>query len=255
MEVESAGDMYIDYGNKMVGIVPTKKKKWNLFIYTLIMDKEIIFKLLSWYADRSEKAKGCIKHIVMSSHNPIIALEAIQSWFNRHNKWKLFTSLKVYTYEFKGYVTPVNNLKEHKKASRDLFKQDVIKEVLFGERRIHTKIHDTLPVKYGENAKVSSSIIGTYTKVFGEVKNNIIFKASIIEEDTNLDNCVIMQVTVIKKGSKLSNVILEKFSIIGKGDDYHGRVKKALIKTGCKINIWIMKKKSTVLYIWRESIY
>ena len=111
MEVESEGDMSKDLnGNKVVGIAPTKKKLWNLFIDTLIMDKEIIFKLLSWYADRTY----------------LDSTDVINE--------NLSHLLKVYSYEFKSYVTPVNNLEDYMKASRDVFKQDVIKEVLFSER-------------------------------------------------------------------------------------------------------------------------
>ena len=86
-------------------------------------------------------------------------------------------------------------------------------------------------------------IIGTYTKVFGEVKNSIVFRASIIEEDTKLDNCVSMQGEVIKKGAKISNIILEKSAIVGEGADYHGIEKKPLIIIRLKIYIWIMKKQ------------
>ena len=207
MDATSNADLAIELdGNKVKSIVPAKKKKVNMFLDSLIIDKEILFKLLSWYAD-----KTYLDIVDIINEN--------------------LSHLKVYAYEFTGYVAPINNLNDYMNASRDLFKPEVMKEVLFGERIILTKIHDAPPVKYGENAKVSSSILGTGAKVFGEVKNSIVFRASIIEENAKIDNCVIMQGAVVKKGAILSNVILEKDAIVGENAEYHGTLNKPLIIT------------------------
>lgn len=207
MVEESTGDMALDLnGDKVVGISPAKKKMTKVFLDTFIIDKEIMFKLLSWYADRSY-----LDIIDIINEN--------------------LSHLKVYGYEFKGYVAPINNLEDYMNASKDLFKPEVMKEVLFGERSIYTKIHDAPPVKYGDNSKVSSSIIGAGAKIFGEVKNSIVFRASVVDKGAKLDNCIIMQGAIVNEGAVLSNVILEKGAIVGEKAEYHGTAKKPLIIT------------------------
>lgn len=193
--------------NNVVGIKKAKTSGGDIFLDTLIIDNDILEKFIDWYKDNSY-----LDLIDVINEN--------------------ISHIKVSAYEFTGYVASINNVKEYMKESFDMLDADVIKEIfLKDDRIIKTKIHDAPPAKYGEKSKVTNSIVGTGSKIDGEVKDSVIFRDCIIEEKTKISNSVIMQGSVISEGANLENVIIEKDVIILAGAVLKGSQDKPLIIT------------------------
>lgn len=91
--------------------------------------------------------------------------------FNRDILSRNLKNLRVYGYNFKGYFGNICDLKSYYNVSKDLLKLEV-REELFNQpgHAIYTKVRDSAPTKYGDNAKVSDSLIADGCIIEGEVK-------------------------------------------------------------------------------------
>lgn len=89
--------------------------------------------------------------------------------------------------------------------------------------KIHTKITDNPPTKYGENALVANSLVGSGCKIDGHVKNSILFREAEIGKGSVVNNSIIMQKNIIGESVLLENVILDKFVTIKDGTILRGR--------------------------------
>lgn len=194
-----------DYGKvKTFRRLKKVEKDANLFIDTMIADREIILAFIDWYKDNS--------HVDLYD---IIG----------ENLGHLFVT----GYEFNGYVKSINSITDYMEASKDLLCDDVIKELFMSGRPIHTKVHDAAPVKYFDTATVKKTMVGTGSLVKGSVENSIVFRNTVISEGAKIKNSVIMQKTRIGKKVILENVICEKNVVIGDGEVYKGTENKPII--------------------------
>lgn len=181
------------------------EKNVNLFLDSLIVDREVILAIIEWYKDNSY----------------LDLCDAIGENLGH---------LSVQGYEFKGYVKSINSVTDYKNASKELLDDDVLKEVFMNEKRfIHTKVHDAAPVKYFDTAKVNLALVGTGSIIKGEIKNSIIFRDCVIDEGAKIENCVIMQKCHIGKNVTLENVICEKDIVVEAGEVHKGTDKKPII--------------------------
>lgn len=183
-----------------------KEKNVNLFLDAFILDKDVAIKLIEWYKDNSY----------------MDLIDAIAENISR---------LSLYAYEFKGYVKAINNINDYMDASKELLDDNVISELFMGERLIHTKVHDAAPVKYFDTAKVSNALVGTGSKIKGNIENSIVFRDTIIEAGAKIKNSVVMQKCYVGKNSVLENVILEKGLRVEDNEIHKGTDKKIIIIT------------------------
>ncbi len=176
----------------------------NVFMDAMIIDRDLILKILSWYHNQSY----------------LDLLDVIRENLDQ---------LRVFGYEFKGYVRGISNSVEYMAASMELLEPAVIQELFMGKRHIRTKVQDAHPAKYGPNAKVTNAMIATGCVVKGIVRNSIVFRGCTIEEGTVVRNSILMPNTVLDKGVALDRVICDKFSHITKGVTLNGTAERPLI--------------------------
>jgi glucose-1-phosphate adenylyltransferase len=66
--------------------------------------------------------------------------------------------------------------------------------------------------------ELSNSNFGDGTVVYGgRVRNSVIRREVVIEDDVEIDGCVIMDYVMIKRGSRLRNTIVDRHNIIDTG--------------------------------------
>ncbi len=124
---------------------------------------------------------------------------------------------KVVAYDFKGYWKDVGTLGSYWEANMELV--DIIPEFNLYEEfwRIYTK-SDILPPQYIDEAgKVTESIVGEGTEVYGEVSHCVIGSGVTIGKGAVVRDSIIMNGTVIGEGCVVDKAIIAENVEIGAG--------------------------------------
>ncbi len=127
---------------------------------------------------------------------------------------KQFQSLKIYQYDFKGYYAGIDSMAAYYKHNMELLDKNV-RDELFGDRDIYTKVRDSAPSKYGENAVVKNSLISDGCEIEGVVENSILFRGVKVGKGTVIRNSIVMQDNIIGANASLNCVITDKNVVIG----------------------------------------
>ena len=122
-------------------------------------------------------------------------------------------SLKIFAYEFKGYYASIDSMEAYFKHNMSLLKKDV-RDELFADRDIFTKVRDSAPSKYGEGAIVRNSLISDGCEIEGTVENSILFRGVKVEKGAVVKNSIIMQDNIIGANASLDCVITDKNVVI-----------------------------------------
>lgn len=123
---------------------------------------------------------------------------------------------KVVAYDFKGYWKDVGTLGSYWEANMELV--DIIPEFNLYEEfwRIYTK-SDILPPQYvDESGKVTESIVGEGTEVYGEVSHCVIGSGVTIGKGAVVKDSIIMNGTVIGEGAVVDKAIIAEDVVVGK---------------------------------------
>lgn len=118
-------------------------------------------------------------------------------------------SLKIMAYEHKGFYRAITSLLAYYESNLALLDEKNRAE-LFGDRSVFTKIRDSAPTKYGNNAIVKNSMIADGCVIEGEVENSILFRNVKVGRGTVVKNSIVMQDTVLGEYSSLNYMILDK---------------------------------------------
>lgn len=162
-----------------------KCKYKSLGIY--IMKRKYLLDLLS----------DCVTHNLHSFER-----DAMQHVFNRGDA--------IQAYVFDKYVAKIEDVKSYFSASMDMLDKDIRDQVFLKSRPILTKIHDSAPTYYGEDAVVSDSLIADGSRIEGTVENSIIFRGCNIAKGAVVKDSIIMQSGIISEGVELSYVVTDK---------------------------------------------
>lgn len=131
--------------------------------------------------------------------------------------------LKVYGYEYKGFMRRISSLKCYFDANLDLIDKKNL-DCLFSNHPVYTKIRDDAPVRYGIGSKVNKIIAGDGCYIEGDVENSVLFRGVKIGKNTSIKNCILMQDTVVADNVILENVICDKNVVISEGKKLIGDI-------------------------------
>ena len=126
---------------------------------------------------------------------------------------KQLDSLKIYRYDFKGYYAGIDSMAAYFKHNMELLNKEV-RDELFGDRDIYTKVRDSAPSKYGENAVVKNSLISDGCEIEGVVENSILFRGVKVGKGAIVRNSIVMQDNIIGQNTSLDCVITDKNVVI-----------------------------------------
>ena len=126
---------------------------------------------------------------------------------------KQLNSLKIYKYDFEGYYAGIDSMSAYFKHNMELLNKEV-RDELFGDRDIYTKVRDSAPSKYGEAAVVKNSLISDGCVIEGVVENSILFRGVKVAKGAVIRNSIIMQDNYIGENTSLNCVITDKNVVV-----------------------------------------
>ena len=130
--------------------------------------------------------------------------------------------VKAVAYEFKGYAKGVSSLETYWEANMDLLDPKVRAQIFAPEKPIMTKILDSAPTIYGDDAVTSNSLISDGCVIQGTVENSIISRGVRVDEGAVVRNSIILSDTIIEAGANLNYIIADKNVFVRKGKTIAG---------------------------------
>lgn len=190
---QSAGVLTFDDNNRVTEMAYALPKRGSCYINTNLM---VISR-----AELQNIVSDSIAHGYKSFSRDIIAKQL---------KKKL-----IHAYVFEGFCACVSSLENYFRTSMLLLQDDVRRD-LFGcaDRKIFTKIRNSAPTKYSDEAKVKNSMIADGCIIEGTVENSIIFRGVHIGKGTVVKNSILLQDTYVGSNVTLNCVITDKNVVI-----------------------------------------
>ncbi|MCL1828242.1 MAG: glucose-1-phosphate adenylyltransferase subunit GlgD [Oscillospiraceae bacterium] len=124
-------------------------------------------------------------------------------------------SLKVMSWRHDGYTARIRSLDTFFRYNTDMLdprKRDPLFDC--GGRRIHTKVYDSTPTKYGEDADIHNSIVSNGCVIEGKVENSVIFRNVHVRAGAVVRNCILMRNTVVGANAELHWIVTDQSVII-----------------------------------------
>ncbi len=122
--------------------------------------------------------------------------------------------LKVGIYKEETSAELIRDLKSFYDANMKLLDQRIYNELFYDNGVVLTKSKDEPSTFYGENAKVTNSLIANGCKIEGYVENSIIFRGVEIEPGAVIKNSILFQMTKVKRDAIVVNTITDKGACI-----------------------------------------
>ena len=132
-------------------------------------------------------------------------------------------SLKVTGWQFTGYTARISSLQTFFHYNMEML--DPEKRVpLFSNdgRRIHTKIYDSAPTKYGGEADVRNSIVSNGCVIEGKVENCVLFRDVQIKAGAVVRNSILQGDTVVGADAELNWIVTDEQVIIAENRNLLG---------------------------------
>jgi glucose-1-phosphate adenylyltransferase len=132
-------------------------------------------------------------------------------------------AVKVVGWEYHGYTARIFSLNTFFHYNMEMLDAD-IREPLFDSdgKRIHTKVQDSEPTKYGKDADVRNSIIANGCVIEGTVENCVIFRNVQIKEGAVVRNSILQRNTVVGANAELNWIVTDKMVIISENRNLLG---------------------------------
>ncbi len=147
----------------------------------------------------------------------------------------------MYGYAFEGYWKDVGTIQAYFESNMDL----IARVPEFDLYDTTWKIHTTNPVKpahlISATGSAKRSIIGEGCKIYGTVRNSVLFPDVTVEEGALIEDSIIMSQTVIKKGANIKEAILAEGVTVGEnakighGDDTVNILKPNIYNSGITV--------------------
>ncbi|GBL45504.1 glucose-1-phosphate adenylyltransferase [Sulfuriferula multivorans] len=150
--------------------------------------------------------------------------------FGRHILPRLIRSHKVYAYDFStnrvpgihayeepAYWRDVGTIEAYYAAHMDLLGLEPRFNIFNPKWRIFSSGYQG-PSSKIIDGKIKNSLIGAGAIIKGgSIRNSIVRREVMIEEDVELEDCIIMDYTIIRKGARLRRVIVDRYNTIAAG--------------------------------------
>lgn len=180
---------------------------------------------------KSEEHRGlpanCGMGIFLMKKSLLEALVADAMSFGRYDFYmgllkRQTQSLRIMGYEYKKHYICLTSVKEYLQGNLSLLDPKIREQVF--EKVVYTKIKDSVPVQYGQEAQVKNSIIADGCVIEGTVENCIISRGVRIGKGAVVKNSVIMEYTNVYPNARLEYVIVDKDVIVRNGSDISGHI-------------------------------
>ena len=121
-------------------------------------------------------------------------------------------------YPFDGWYSVISSMESYFESSMNLLKSEVRNDLFRNaDRRIYTKIRNSAPTKYSDDAKVTNSLLADGCVIEGTVENCILFRNVHVGKGTVIKNCILLQDTYVGDNVQLNCVVTDKNVVIKDG--------------------------------------
>ena len=145
--------------------------------------------------------------------------------FGMHIIPDMIKTKKVYAYEYYDYWKDVGTYDSYVEANLELC-HDTSLDLYDNKWKIYTKSEDLPPVKVGEKANITTSLVSNGCHIEGTVIESVLSPGVVVGEGSTIKHSVILNDVVIGKNCRIENTIIDKETVIGDnskigyGDDY-----------------------------------
>ncbi len=127
---------------------------------------------------------------------------------------------RVLGYKFRGYWGYTNTIDEYWRSSMDMLGDDPaidLEKWMFRTNLEIRSIRDREPALFGEDAVVKNSLIYNGCKVWGIVKNSILFPGVEVGAGATVDSSILFYDTVVGEGGRIIKTVADENNIFGRG--------------------------------------
>ena len=123
---------------------------------------------------------------------------------------------RVCLYKHEGYMRRIVSVREYYRTSMEMLEPEVMSQFFPEERPVRTKERAEVSTYYGEEARVTNSLVADGCYIEGEIENCVIFRGVRVGKGARLQNCVILQDGVVEPGAALRYVIADKDAVVSR---------------------------------------
>ena len=119
-------------------------------------------------------------------------------------------------YRIDGYFSCITSFADYYRHSMDLLTNTEMRESLFNvkNRPIYTKVRNSTPTKYSDDAMIKNSLIADGCVIEGTVENSILFRGVKVGKNTVVKNSILFQDTYTGNNVNLNCVVTDKNVVI-----------------------------------------
>ena len=180
-------------GLESIGLNLGTEPEFNLFLEMAFIKKEVFLNII-----RESIEGGNIKSL-------------------RDGMLKNKDKYKINTYEFKGHVEDIRDLKSYYDANMNLLDEKIANELFYERGLILTKSKDEPSTAYIGDSNVKNSIIANGCIIEGDVQNSILFRGVKIGKGAIVKNSIVMQKSEIQDNAIVVNTVLDKYTCVEDG--------------------------------------
>lgn len=202
---DNSDSLIIDSDGRLIDVFKNKKKAKNIFMEIIMMERKMFIDI--------------INKRILGADNDLLTDSIFQ----------LKNNLKIFTYEYDGYLSKIDSTKSYYEKSMELLCEDCMESLFTNTWPVFTKAKDEPPAKYGSEAKTRNSLVSSGCTIDGTVYNSVLFRRVNISAGANINHCVVMQNAKIGENVILENVILDKNTVVTKGKILKGTMDNPII--------------------------
>jgi len=129
---------------------------------------------------------------------------------------KVIGEIKLGSYEVAGTVLRIGSMREYYAANMALLKKRVRDEI-FNNHPVYTKVRDEMPASYGLAADISNSMVADGCRIEGSVSDSILFRGVTVGRNAKVKGCILMQGCSVGDGADITGIVSDKNAVITDG--------------------------------------
>ena len=181
------------------------------------------------YSEKSENPESNWASMTVFCFKPEVLYEVLEANIKEDASYEFGRDIiprmmrekrRVFGYKFKGYWGYTGTIEEFWQANMDLLGGDP--PIKFADWNIrtnmeHRNIRDCQPVKIGNSAQISDSLIYNGCIIEGEVERSILFPGTYVAKGAKVKDSVLLFKNDVGKGAELNKIISDVNTIFGSG--------------------------------------
>lgn len=142
--------------------------------------------------------------------------------FEKDILMKQLGSIRINSFLVKSHAAIIDDVRTYYNESMSVLDPAVREELFYGDSIIYTKVKDSVPTVYKENACVKNSLIADGCEIDGLVENSILFRGVKVEKGAEVRNSIVMEDGKVMENSSVCYAITDKNVTVTSGRTISG---------------------------------